>query len=244
MKTTLIDVTKKFGRLKALDSVSIEVEPGQILAVLGPNGAGKTTLLRAMSGVVAPTKGHIHYDDERFLRGRIDLRKRIMFLPDTPAAYASMTALQHFGMVLQLYDRNAEEVDEAIVKLLRDLDILPYAKVPLSTLSRGQLYKAMITALVAVDPDIWLIDEPFASGMDPNGIMAFKRYCREAAERGRTIVYTTQIIEAAESLCDRVCIIHKGSVQLSGTIDELRERAGRDNDVLSELFRQLREETQ
>jgi ABC-type multidrug transport system ATPase subunit len=109
------------------------------------------------------------------------------------------------------------------------------------SLSRGQAYQAGLVALLAVDREIWLLDEPFASGMDPHGIDAFKRHARSAAARGRTIIYSTQLLDVAERFSDRVCVIHKGGIRAFDTLDRLRERASDKDNVLEEMFRQLRE---
>ena len=103
MKLELRNVSKLFGAVRALERASFEVEPGQIVAVVGANGAGKTTLLRCLAGVAAPDEGLILYDDESFVRGRLDLRQRLAFLPDFPFLFLKMNPLEHLGMVLRVY---------------------------------------------------------------------------------------------------------------------------------------------
>jgi ABC-type multidrug transport system ATPase subunit len=95
--------------------------------------------------------------------------------------------------------------------------------------------------MLAIDREVWLLDEPFASGMDPNGIDAFKQHARAAAARGRTILYSTQLLDVAGRFSDRVCVIHKGEIRAFDTLDRLRERAQDKDNVLEEMFRQLRE---
>jgi ABC-type multidrug transport system ATPase subunit len=103
MHITLESVSKRYSRVRALDEVSLQVAPGQIVSLLGPNGAGKTTLLRCLSGIVAPSSGEILYDGEKFCRGNMALRRRFAYLPDFPIAFAHNTVLRHIGMVLRLY---------------------------------------------------------------------------------------------------------------------------------------------
>ena len=203
MRTIVENVSKSYGRLRALDGVSLSVEPGQIVAVLGPNGAGKTTLLRCLAGIVAPDRGRILYDNEVFRRGRVDLRRRFAFLPDVPVVFHHLTVLRHIGMALRLYERDTEGLEERVLQLLRDFDLLTMVDTPFFGLSRGQAYKGALAAIMAVDPEVWLLDEPFASGMDPNGITMFKRHAREAARQGRSILYSTQILDIAEVFSDR-----------------------------------------
>jgi ABC-type multidrug transport system ATPase subunit len=110
----------------------------------------------------------------------------------------------------------------------------------LNTLSRGQVYKAALVALIAANPEVWLLDEPFASGMDPHGINMLKKYAREAVTQGRSIIYSTQILEIVEKFSDKVCILHQGEVRAFDSVT-LLEKAGQSGG-LEDIFRQLREE--
>lgn len=241
MKLELRSVSKSYGRVRALDRVSLEMLPGQIVALLGANGAGKTTLLRCLSGIAAPDNGSIHYDELVFERSNLALRKRLFFLPDFPVVFYEMTVLRHIGMVLRLYDADAPGIEEKVIQLLKEFDLFTEAESPLHTLSRGQLYKTALTALIAANPEIWLLDEPFASGMDPHGINAFKHHARLAAKAGRTIVYTTQILEVVERFSDRVAILHQGELRAFDTVDVLE--SGGEQTGLEQIFQQLRSET-
>jgi ABC-type multidrug transport system ATPase subunit len=242
MKIELRKVFKQYGSVHALDDVSLSIEPGQIVALVGTNGAGKTTLMRCLAGIVAPTSGQLLYDGEHLLRDRLELRRRLFFLPDFPAVFEEWHPLQHIGMVLRLYGRDAPGVEESVVDVLRDLDLLPVASSPFAVLSRGQRYKAALAALFAVDPELWLLDEPFASGMDPNGINAFKQRTRTAAAAGRTVIYSTQILDAAERFSDRVCVVHRGRIRAFSVTAELRSGSEGEANPLDDLFTQLREE--
>jgi ABC-type multidrug transport system ATPase subunit len=242
MKIELQGIAKSYKSRHALDDVSQTIETGQVVAVVGLNGAGKTTLLRCLAGTVAPDKGRILYDGQPFLRERMDLRRKFMFLPDFPAVFEEWAPLRHIGMVLRLYGIEQPGVEDRIVELLREFDLLPLANVPFATLSRGQRYKAVLIALLAVNPQVWLLDEPFASGMDPNGINAFKRRACHAAANGHTILYTTQILDAAERFSDRVCVIHRGKIRAFAAASDLRKDPQAQTTGLDDIFNQLREE--
>lgn len=242
MRITLKSVSKSFGSRVCLDRISLTLDPGQIVVMLGANGAGKTTLLRCLSGIVAPDEGEILYDGDVFQRDRIELRKRLFIQPDFPYIFPEMKVLKHIGMVLRLYDATGPEIEEKVISLLEDFDMLPLIDSRIGTLSRGQTYKAALVALMAADPELWMIDEPFASGMDPHGLTAFRRHALEAAQRGRTVIYTTQILELAEAFSDRVCIFHQGQIHAFGTIAELRQRASESEEgILEQIFAQLHE---
>ncbi len=240
MKIELRAVSKSYGRARALDRASAEIGASQIVAILGANGAGKTTLLRCLAGIAAPDAGEIVYDDLPFERDNMDLRRQVFFLPDIPVVFYELSIVRHIGMVLRVYEREEAGIEAKVLQLLKDFDLLSAAENPLRTLSRGQVYKAALAALIAVNPRVWLLDEPFASGMDPHGINALKHYAREAAAAGSTVIYTTQILDVVERFSDRVCILHQGEVRAFDSVNLLE--SSRQGKGLEEIFHQLREE--
>lgn len=240
MKIELRSVSKSYGRARALDRASLEIGGGGIVAILGANGAGKTTLLRCLAGIAAPDSGELVYNDQPFERDNMELRREIFFLPDFPVVFFEMSVIRHIGMVLRVYQREEPGIEARVLQLLKEFDLFAVAENPLNTLSRGQVYKAALVALIAVQPQVWLLDEPFASGMDPHGITVLKRYARDAVSRGSTIIYSTQILEVVEKFSDRVCILHQGEVRAFDSVS-LLEKSGQGGG-LQEIFQQLREE--
>ena len=170
------------------------------------------------------------------------MRHRMHILPDFPFLFWGQSIIRNISIVLRLFEADKDGAENRVLELLRDFDLLPLALRPVNSVSRGQAYKAGLVAMLAVDREVWLLDEPFASGMDPHGIDAFKRHARAAASRGRTIIYSTQLLDVAERFSDRVCVINKGEVHAFDTLDRLREKAQDKDNVLDEMFRQLREE--
>jgi ABC-type multidrug transport system ATPase subunit len=238
MKIRIEQVSKDFAGIWALEEVTLDLEPGQVVGVLGANGAGKTTLLNCLAGIVAPSRGRIYYDGEAFNRGKMALRRRLMFLPDFPMAFARMNVLQHIAMCVRLFERPEPDAQN-VARILDQLNILVYAGMPLGSMSRGQLYKAGLAGLLVVDPELWILDEPLASGMDPMGIAFFKREAKAAAQRGRTVVYTTQILEIAEKFSDRICVLDHGGLRLNGRAGEMWGRE--DQGSLEEVLLRLRD---
>src|SRR5688572_12400890 len=176
MKIELRGVLKTYGSVRALDHVSLQIAPGQIVSLLGLNGAGKTTMIRCLAGIAAPDKGDVYFDEEEFRRDRLELRRRIHILPDFPFHFWEQSVLRNIAIVLRLFEADGVAVEDRVLQLLREFDLLPLALRPVGSLSRGQSYKAGLVALLAADREVWLLDEPFASGMDPHGIDMFKRY--------------------------------------------------------------------
>jgi ABC-type multidrug transport system ATPase subunit len=241
LQISIEGLTKRYGALTALDDVSLEIEAGQIVAVLGSNGAGKTTLFRCLATICAPTSGSIQLGGEKLLRSRIDLRRRLFFLPDFPLFHPWHTPVNHIAMVARLYDKEALDPDR-VFGILEDLDLLGCGRAPMMNLSRGQLYKTALAALFAVEPELLVLDEPFASGMDPHGIGILKKWIRAAQARGTTVLYSTQILEVAEAFSDRVAILHRGRLRAFDPIAKLEAPAGTAATGLATILESLRRE--
>ena len=237
-------VSKSYDLTKAVDDVSFSIMPGEVFGLLGPNGAGKTTLLRCLAGVMVPSSGEILLDGTPLRRGQQEQRRRIFFIPDIPMFFPRMTVIQHIAMVLRLYQVAPGHIEDRVVACLDQLDILTSAESPILVLSRGQAYKTALAALLSVGPELWILDEPFTSGMDPVGMAVFKQYARQAAEKGAIIIYSTQILEIAEGFSDRVCLFDRGLLRLDESVRALRERVGVSSGALEEAFRRLQAERQ
>ncbi|MGB8356356.1 MAG: ABC transporter ATP-binding protein [Chthoniobacteraceae bacterium] len=240
MEIQLANVTKVFGRKRALSHLHLDFGPGQIVAILGVNGAGKSTLLQIMAGLLVPTSGSVYYDDVLLQRRKIDLRKRFHLLPDFPFFFAGATVISHIAMMLELYGRDTPETRVRVTGLLERLDLLPMITSPLGTLSRGQMYKAALAGMIAVQPELWMLDEPFASGMDPRGLKVFREEAIRAAAGGATVLFSSQIIAAVEQVATHVLVLHEAEVKAFAPIDQLkREMAG--NAGLDAIFSNLTE---
>ncbi|MCA9166028.1 MAG: ABC transporter ATP-binding protein [Planctomycetales bacterium] len=233
-----------FGQTIALDNVFLEFPGAELVAIVGANGAGKTTLLESLVGIVASTSGAVFLDGERFSRSRIDLRRRIAYLPDVPLFFANTTVLKHISLYVACYEADRVGLDAEIVNWLQEFALLPKIDHQVRTLSRGERYKAALIALLAVNAELWLIDEPFASGMDPEGLLAFRKAARMAVERGVTVIYSTQILEVAERFSDRVCILQSGRVRTFDSIERLRDQHGIHGGDLEAIYRRISETPQ
>ena len=208
MKLEINDVSFRYREAQALEGVSLTVEPGQLVTVIGLNGAGKSTLLRCLATVLIPQKGEILCDGKALRRSDIELRRRIFFIPDVPELFTDRTVVQNLAVIARIYGVDTPEAPQRAIDILRELDMLPYIYTRVSELSRGQQYKVALTAMVLADADLWLLDEPFASGMDPLGNSFLRQRIRNATSRGKTVLYTTQLPEIAEPFSDRVAVLH------------------------------------
>ncbi len=212
---------KSFPNRPLFKDLSAEIAPGNIVALLGANGAGKTTLLRCLATLAQPDQGEIRMDGELLTRGRIDLRCKLMFMEDFPAQLGS-SPVEAVAVALRLWKAERPGVEDAAAALFERLGILDKAAGPGGGMSRGERYKAALATLLAVDPELWLMDEPFASGMDPQGIQVFRDEAAKAARRGRIIMYSTQLVELACGFSDIIGVLKDGCLTLYSTEQDLQ----------------------
>jgi ABC-2 type transport system ATP-binding protein len=237
MQVSLEQLGKRFGRVVALRNISLQLKPG-LTVLMGDNGAGKTTLLECLAGILVPSEGRVLYDGRKLRRDDLGLMQRIQLVPDAMRMPGQLTPLEYIATAVHIYDRTPnEELQNHIVQWVEATRMAPDANTPLVRLSRGQQYKAALLSLLAVDPDLWLLDEPFAAGMDPWGVAVLRQELASAAQRGRVVVYTTQLPEIAEQLADRFLVLSKGALVGSGTLDQLRVTSGQsDQASLAQVF--------
>ncbi len=235
----LKEATKRYGACVALDRCSIELRPGEVVCLLGENGAGKSTLLRALAGLVALDSGDTLLDGTSLRRENLAQRRQLFFVPDFPPLLWDETVVRNVSTLVGLYQADRPGLSSRIVELLEAFDLLDKAEAEAVTLSRGQLYKTTLTALLAIDPPFWLLDEPLASGVDPIGLRVFRHEARAAASRGHCVIFTTQIVEIAESLADRVAILHRGQLRALESVSSLRQGSASGDSALHQLLQRL-----
>ena len=224
MKIEIQELTKKIGNKAILDEIQLTLDPGNLVSLVGTNGAGKTTLLKTLATLYCPTTGEVRFDDAVLDRSRLDLRAKLHYLADQPHFLADLP-IDHICLAATLYDRNLQELKPHIVDWLRQFDLLEIAETPIKSLSRGQQYKVAFVGMLAINPELWLLDEPFAAGVDPTGISAIKRNLNKVLGAGASVIYSTQIVELAESFSDRVWILHQGRLRVDATTLELKTQS-------------------
>ncbi|MEM7050228.1 MAG: ATP-binding cassette domain-containing protein [Acidobacteriota bacterium] len=219
----LRQLRKTYRDVVAVDSVSLAVPAGTIFGLLGPNGAGKTTTIRMIMDIIAPDRGEILLEGRA--RGRTDLN-RIGYLPEERGLYRKMTVLDHLAFLGELNGlRRADGLKRGEIWLER-LELAEWGKKKVEELSKGMQQKVQIAGTLLHEPALVILDEPF-SGLDPINQELFKDLLAEYKTEGRTIVFSTHVMEQAEKLCDHICLISHGRAVLSGELATLkRERGG------------------
>ena len=210
-----VGLGKRYDSTWVLRDVDLSFEAGEIVAVLGVNGAGKTTLLGCLAGILGWDRGEVRIGGERYDRDRLDQRQRMMLLPGDGFHFGGADTIRNAAIFCELWRGVDARPPLDVEEWLELLGLLEVALDPVETLSRGQRYKSVLLALHCADPDIWLIDEPFAAGMDARGMEAFRRLARAAAGRGRCVVYTTQFPELAARFADRIVVVGRGGTRIN-----------------------------
>lgn len=241
MDSEIVEVTnivKTFGEVRAVDGLSFYIKPGEIFGLLGPNGAGKTTTLKLILGLLDTDTGEItvfnkHPDKDDFL-----IKQKIGYVSEEPLIYKSMTPKQLFDFISSIRKLEPKETTTKLEKYLESLEADQYYEKLIATLSRGNKQKMQIIAALLHDPILLIMDEPL-TGLDAKSAKVVKEILELHAENGGSVIFSTHILEVAEEVCDRICIINKGKAVATGTMDELSKLADKAGADLEEIFLKL-----
>ncbi len=231
-------LTKRFGSQLAVDALSFEIPRGQIVGFLGPNGAGKSTTLRMLTGMIEPTSGSATICGFDLLREPIEVKQHVGFVPESGAVFESLTGLEYLTMVAALYAIPEDAAVERIRQFIAffDLSFETLTEKLLGAYSKGMRRKVVITSALLHNPPVVFFDEPL-DGLDANAAVGFKALIQTLAHEGKTIVYSSHILDVVERVCDRVIIIDKGKLLLDGKPDELV--TSHNSGTLEKLFTRL-----
>jgi len=234
----LDQLTKRFGTQTAVDAISFEIPAGQIVGFLGPNGAGKSTTLKMLAGMIEPTSGTANICGYDLRAQTIDVKRSLGFVPESGAVFESLSGLEYLEMVAALYGIEREAARARIEQFIAffDLSFATLTDKLLGAYSKGMRRKVVITAALLHNPPVVFFDEPL-DGLDANAAVGFKTLIQTLAREGKTIVYSSHILDVVERVCHRVIIIDKGKLLLDGKPEELvaEHQAG----TLERLFTQL-----
>jgi ABC-2 type transport system ATP-binding protein len=220
---------KQFGDVKALDGVDLETPMNKVFALLGPNGAGKTTLVRVLTTLLTPDEGKASVLGMDVVRDRIQLRKEIGLAGQYAAVDEYLTGRENLMMIGQLYHLNRNEAKRRADDLLERFSLTDAGGRPAKTYSGGMRHRLDLAASLVGQPQILFLDEP-TTGLDPRTRLDLWEMIRELVRGGTTLLLTTQYLEEADELADRIAVMNKGRIIAEGTADELKAEVG--NDIL------------
>jgi ABC-2 type transport system ATP-binding protein len=219
----LENVSKVFGKFQAVDSLSFHVPRGVIFGLLGPNGAGKTTTIRMVMNITAPDSGEIRVLGSPMTR---ETQNRIGYLPEERGLYRKMKVADHLLFLAAIKSVSREDARRRIGEWSEKLELKPWLKKKVDELSKGMQQKVQFIATVIHDPEILILDEPF-SGLDPINTAIIKDYLIEFRQKGKTIIFSTHVLEQAEKLCDEITLLARSKKILEGNLKELKHRFSR-----------------
>ncbi len=227
----LIELTKRFRGIPAVDRLDLEVAPGTVYGFLGPNGAGKTTTIRMMAGVMKPTSGRILINNLDLAREPLAVKACVGYIPDSPFLYEKLTAKELLGLVAALYKVDGNPgARHRVSELLELFELTEWQDELVESYSHGMKQRLVLCAALLHRPRVLIVDEPMV-GLDPRTARLVKNLLREEARRGNTVFMSTHSLPVAEELCDEIAIIRSGRIVARGSSGELRRQAGEEGDL-------------
>ena len=211
-------LTKLYGSFKAVDSISFDVGPGEVLGLVGPNGAGKTTTLRCLAGIMRPTSGTIEIARHNIQTHPVPAKQQLAFIPDEPHLFDYLTVQEHLRFIARLY--GVADAEQRIPTLLAELELTDKLKTLPGELSRGMKQKLAIACGLLHNPSALILDEPL-TGLDPAGIRKMRQTIADRAKAGAAVVLSSHLLNLVEELCTKLFVIRRGVCVAYGTLDEI-----------------------
>jgi ABC-2 type transport system ATP-binding protein len=234
----LINVNKSYnGTVKAVDNLSLVVPDGQIVGFLGPNGAGKTTTIKMITGILNPDSGSIRINGIDVGEEPLEAKRQFGFVPDNPDMFLRLKGIEYLNFMADIYDVPGEMRKGRIEKLSESFEMAEALSDQIQSYSHGMRQKIVIMGVLIHDPTVWILDEPM-TGLDPKSSFMLKEMMRNHVNSGKTVFFSTHVLEVAEKICDRVAIIDKGKLVFFGTMDEMREHF-KSSESLEKMFLEM-----
>ncbi len=220
----ILNVSKSYnGKTKAVDNISMQINNGEIFGFLGPNGAGKTTTIKMITGILSQDEGSILVSGHDILKNPILAKKSFGFVPDDPNIFPRLKGIEYLKFMGDLYDVPSDIRKERITSLAARFGLEASLGDRIQSFSHGMRQKLLIMGALIHNPDVWILDEPM-TGLDPKSSFELKEMMRNHADSGKTVFFSTHVLDVAEKVCDRIAIVDKGQILFIGTIAQMREQ--------------------
>ena len=229
-------LTHAYGETLALDRLDLDVRPGEVLGLLGPNGAGKSTTVKILTGLIQPSAGRALVAGFDIVQQPIEAKQRLGYVPEQPVLYETLTAAEFLEVISALHHLEPSLARQRSEELLTLLGLGDAQHQRLTTFSKGMKQKVVLAAALLHRPDVLILDEPL-DGLDANTAMVVKELLKKMASQGKTIMFSSHILEVVERICSRIFIINNGRQVTMGTSAEIRAQAGAS--TLEEAFSRL-----
>ncbi|HHV59114.1 MAG TPA: ABC transporter ATP-binding protein [Clostridiaceae bacterium] len=237
----LTNVSKTFGgTVKAVNNLTMTVNNGEIFGFLGPNGAGKTTTIKLITGILNADSGDIRINGLDIRKNTIEAKRQFGYVPDDPNIFLRLKGVEYINFLADVYNVPASERKARIEDLANRFGMTDALGDQIQTYSHGMRQKIVLMGALIHDPSVWILDEPM-TGLDPKSSFILKEMMREHADSGKTVFFSTHVLDVAERICDRVAVINKGNVLFCGKIDEMKDLFKKDASLES-MFLELTED--
>ena len=237
----LKDLTKRYSDLLAVDNINLFIPKGEIFGFIGPNGAGKTTTINMMGGILAPTSGTVAICGIDMEENPEKAKSKIGFIPDRPYLYEKLTGMEFLRFTADLYGVDEDAFLGKAREKLEMFSLTDWSDELIESYSHGMKQRLVMAAALLHDPEVIIVDEPMV-GLDPVAINMVKDLFQRLAKQGVTVFMSTHTLKVAEDVCDRIGIIHKGSLIALGTTEDLKRDAHAVEADLEQVFIRLTEE--
>lgn len=235
-----ISKTYSKGNVKAVDNINLEIKSGEIFGFLGPNGAGKSTTIKMIVGLLKPDEGSIILDGINVWEEPLKAKSAISYVPDNPEIYDRLNGIDYLNFIADMYGISKAVREERIEYYSSLFNIKDALGDIINSYSHGMKQKLVLTSSLLNDPRLFILDEPMV-GLDPKSSFNLKEIMRKMCDEGRTVFFSTHVMEVAEKICDRIAIINRGKIVALGTMEELRAHA-KERESLENIFLELTED--
>ncbi|SHH90079.1 ABC transporter ATP-binding protein [Clostridium grantii] len=233
---TLENLRMKYGSHEVLKGVNLEIKRGQIIGYIGANGAGKSTTVKILLGMVNGYTGSVKIFGRDISDGNVEYKRRIGYIPEIADLYDNLTAREYLTFLGEIYDMDYDSADKKCEKLMSLFNMEDSYNSRICSYSKGMKQKLMIVASIFHNPDILFLDEPLA-GLDANSVMVFKELLSQMALEGKTIFYSSHIMDVVEKISTRIILLNNGTVLADGSFNELKSKSKEGS--LEEIFNDL-----
>lgn len=230
------NLNMSYGSKKVLNNISLDINRGNIIGYIGPNGAGKSTTIKIILGLIEGYSGEVKIFGRDIKEEGFEYKNKIGYVPEIVKVYESLTAREYLTFIGQLYGLDYKVCDEKARKLMSVLGIEKAYDSRISSFSKGMKQKVAIISALLHNPDILFLDEPL-SGLDANSVLLIKEIINKLKENGKTIFYSSHIMEVVEKISDRIIVLNDGEIVADGNFEEIRKSSF--DGSLEEIFNKL-----
>ncbi|MFP4462214.1 MAG: ABC transporter ATP-binding protein [Thermotogota bacterium] len=230
----LHDFSKSYSKgTFAVKNINLEIKDGEVFGFLGPNGAGKSTTIKSIVGLLNPTNGKIEVNGYDISKESVQAKYQIGYVPDEAVLMEKLKGIEYLNFIADMYQVNNQQRRERMSRLSEAFKLTSALNKTIDTYSHGMKQKLSLIAALIHNPPVWILDEPIV-GLDPESAYRLKKMMKSHSQKGKTVFFSTHVMEIVEKVCDRVAIISKGEIVFAGTVEALKKNRG--DSTMEEVF--------